>query len=273
MVSPGSLPALAGRRNLFLDQDVTAADNLAQRGSGTKRPWQLQPEKETLMISRRMIASFGAVAASAVMVMVASSKPLKASEDGGGDDNKIRIGFEIAPVPLNLEGRDRSAVGLGSYLVNAIGSCNDCHSAGPQTEYLPDHNPYFGQAAKVNPAPYLGGGRDFGVLAGPNSPDIISRNLTPDKTGRPAGGRTFEEFYTILKTGKDYDHLHPTCSETVTTNCLPPPFDGALLQIMPWPSYSHLSDRDVWAIYEYLSAIPCVESSPDPNNPLHNNCP
>src|SRR5271170_5629299 len=129
MVSPGSLPALASYCNLFPDQEATAADNLTKRGSGTKRPWQIQPEKETLMISKRMIASFGAIAASAVMVVVASSKPLKASEDGG-DDNKVRIGFEIAPVPLNLEGRDRRAVGLGSYLVNAIGSCNDCHSAG-----------------------------------------------------------------------------------------------------------------------------------------------
>ena len=226
------------------------------------------------MISRRVFASLGSVAASAVMVaMFAASKPLKATDDGSGDDNQIRIGFEIAPVPLNLEGRDRRAVGLGSYLVNAGGGCNDCHSAGPQTQFVPGHNPYFGQPATVNPATYLGGGNNFGVLAGPNSPAISSRNLTPDKTGRPAGGRTFEEFYTILKTGKDYDHLHPTCSETVTTNCLPPPFDGALLQIMPWPAYTHLTDREVGAIYEYLSAIPCVESSPDPNNPLHNDCP
>jgi hypothetical protein len=75
-----------------------------------------------------------------------------------------------------------------------------------------------------------------------------------------------------MRTGKDYDHLHPNCSASVTTDCLTPPFDGALLQIMPWPDFKSLTDRDLWAIYQYLSAVPCVESSPDPNNPLHNDC-
>jgi hypothetical protein len=40
------------------------------------------------------------------------------------------------------------------------------------------------------------------------------------------------------------------------TNCVPPPFDGDLLQIMAWPIYQHMTDHDLRAIYEYLSAIP-----------------
>jgi hypothetical protein len=49
---------------------------------------------------------------------------------------------------------------------------------------------------------------------------------------------------TAVETGHipSVNRLHPNCSATVTTNCLPPPFDGSLLQIMPWPSYHH---RDV----------------------------
>lgn len=66
-------------------------------------------------------------------------------------------------------------------------------------------------------------------------------------------------------------HLHPSCSATVTTNCLPPPFDGDLLQIMPWPIYHHMTDHDLRAIYEYLRAIPCV-AGPDAPSPLHNDC-
>jgi cytochrome c553 len=31
---------------------------------------------------------------------------------------------------------------------------------------------------------------------------------------------------------------------------------------MPWPVYQSLSDNDLRAIYEYLSAIPCVEGGP-----------
>ena len=33
---------------------------------------------------------------------------------------------------------------------------------------------------------------------------------------------------------------------------------GQLLQVMPWPVYQTISDDDLRAIYEYLSAIPPV---------------
>lgn len=60
----------------------------------------------------------------------------------------MRRGFEIAPVELNLKGKNRALVGLGSYIVNAQGECDGCHSAGPQTQFLPGHNPYLGQPAR-----------------------------------------------------------------------------------------------------------------------------
>ena len=44
---------------------------------------------------------------------------------------KMLKGFQIAPVPLNMVGKDASLVGYGSYLVNAVADCNGCHSAGP----------------------------------------------------------------------------------------------------------------------------------------------
>ncbi len=109
----------------------------------------------------------------------------------------------------------------------------------------------------MNPDGYLGGGTPFTTPAG----TFTSRNLTPDKTGRPEGGHTFPEFLEIMRTGVDMDHLHPT---------LPPPFDGSVLQVMPWPVYQKMSDHDLRAIYEYLSAIPCVAGPP--SGPLHNDC-
>ena len=39
--------------------------------------------------------------------------------DGPEGDSRIQIGFRIAPVPLNLEGKNPALVGLGSYIVNA----------------------------------------------------------------------------------------------------------------------------------------------------------
>jgi hypothetical protein len=212
-------------------------------------------------------------AALAVLAVFGSASRLAAHDGVDNADERSHRGFEIAPVPLNIKGKDRELVGLGSYLVNAVASCNDCHSAGPATEYAPGGNPYFkGNPPKVvNQATYLGGGRNFGALI-PGTPEIVSRNLTPDRTGRPVGGLSFAEFREIMRTGVDLDHLHPNCSEHIATQCFPEeqPFDGNLLQIMPWPIFQGLKEIDLQAIYEYLSAVPCV--SGPVTGVLHNDC-
>lgn len=183
----------------------------------------------------------------------------KAQETDVDSESRIQRGFAVAPVHLNLAGRNLALVGLGSYLVNTEG-CNDCHDSGPQAEFLRGFDPYFGQPKKVNSATYLGGGRNFGTLI-PGSANIISRNLTPDKSGLPVGGNTFEQFLQIMRTGIDMDHLHPTCFGTPNPGCIPAPFDGNLLQIMPWPNFQELTDNDLRAIYEYLGAVPCVHGN------------
>lgn len=203
----------------------------------------------------------------------ASSRTHADEDDRDRDSARVQRGFEIAPVPLNLEDRDRKLVGLGSYLVNAVAGCNDCHSAGPATQYARGGNPYFkGNPPKVvNQSTYLGGGRNFGSLI-PGTPEIVSRNLTPDRTGRPEGGRSFAEFRLIMRTGVDLDHVHPNCPAGVTMNCFPvhQPFNGDLLQIMPWPIYQSMTDHDLRAIYEFLSAIPCIAGPA--TGILHNDC-
>ncbi len=195
-------------------------------------------------------------------------------------ESRVRIGFEIAPVPLNLKGKDRELVGLGSYLVNAANDCNFCHTSGkpPNFNFADGFNPYFGQRKKTDPTTYLAGGTDFGpAIPGPGylGPDIISRNLTPDKTGLPEGGHTLSQFMQIMRHGRDLDHLHPTCTAISPTptppHCIPAPVDGDLLQVMPWPDFQDMSDRDLEAIYEYLSAIPCI-AGPSAPSPLHNDC-
>jgi hypothetical protein len=210
----------------------------------------------------------------ALIFSVASLSPALAhADDVSADEAVVRRGFEIAPVPLNLRGKDRDLVGLGSYLVNGVASCNDCHSAGPAVEFAPGGNPYFkgNPPTVMNQSVYLGGGRNFGALV-PGTPEIVSRNLTPDRTGRPAGGRTLAEFEHILLTGDDLDHLHPNCSATITTNCFPAtlPFNGDRLQIMPWPILQNLTQREMHAIYEYLSAVPCIAGPA--TGVLHNDC-
>ena len=216
----------------------------------------------TLWKTVGVITAFVAIV---VAGMVNSSRHVAAHDDDDDERDEARIqrGFDIAPVPLDIDGKSRKLVGLGSYLVNAVADCNGCHSAGTATEYAMGGNPYFGQAVKVNPKTYLGGGRDFGPFPGQGPfPHIISRNLTPDKTGRAEGGHTLEEFETIMRTGVDMDKLHPTCAGAPDGKCIPPPFDGNLLQIMPWPAHQHMTDHDLHAIYDYLSSIPCLEGGP-----------
>jgi len=223
--------------------------------------------------------------------MLRSSPRVQAHDNRDDEESLVHIGFEIAPVPLNLEGKDRDMVGLGSFLVNAVGDCNGCHTGGgpPNFNYAAGGNPYFNQPTKTDPTVYLVGGTDFGPAVPPIpgiypppeygsyvGPDIIARNLTPDKTGRAEGGHTLSEFKQIIRAGIDFDHVHPTCTASSPTptpaNCIPPPVDGNLLQVMPWPTFHYMTDHQLDAIYEYLSAIPCLEGSPDPTSILHNDC-
>ena len=196
----------------------------------------------------------------AAFVIAASTTPSRVAMAQSGQDSRINIGLDAAPVPLNLVRKNIALVGLGSYFVNVVGDCNGCHSAGPPTQYVKGGNPYMNQPKHVNPATYLGGGRDFGALI-PNSAHIVSRNLTPDASRRPIGGDTFAHFLEVIRTGVDPDHLHPPCTGAPDASCIPAPFDGNLLQVMPWPNLKSMSDYDLRAIYEYLSTVPCVQGN------------
>ena len=225
------------------------------------------------MFTKRLLAAIGTIAGFAGLILmgtVLASPRVQADDDehNSSDESRIDVGLQIAPVLLHYDKPYRKLVGLGSYIVNAVIGCNGCHSAGPATEFSAGHNPYqrLGPLTPpkiVNPVTYLGGGRDFGQIGPVTSstvpPHIVSRNLTPDATGIPAGG--FAEFFDSLRNGVDHDHLHPNCNgTTITTNCFNPPFNGDLLQVMPWPALQELTDHDLHAIYTYLTAIPCVVS-------------
>jgi hypothetical protein len=120
-------------------------------------------------------------------------------------------------------------VALGSYLVNGAGDCNGCHTfprflrpggtqstpanstanssyQGSNTSYgnpyldpvpaTPDgFEPLNGQLkANTNVKHFLAGGRCFGFF--------MSRNLTPDDSGKPRG-LTEAEFIQVMRQGKD----------------------------------------------------------------------
>ena len=181
------------------------------------------------------------LAVAAVAVLVTSSRinvlsQSKVKAPGNNDEiseSVIQRGFEIVPegLQLNLRGKNRALVGLGSYNVNAQGGCNDCHTNPP---YAAGGDPFAGEPEQINVPCYLSGGAEFGPFT--------SRNLTPDPDSGLPADLTYEEFLRALRTGAD-----------TTSPNFPP---GGLLQVMPWPVYGKMTDRDIRAIYEYLSAIP-----------------
>ena len=255
-----------------------------------------------------MLVTFAAIALAAMFIKA----PRVHAGEPDDEQSLIQIGFKIAPVHLSLKGKNHDLVGLGSFIVNAQGDCNGCHTAGgpPNFNYANGGNPYFGQKAKVDPTTYLGGGADFGPAVPPSAliggfppgsqppsyppaefgnyvgPDMIARNLTPDKSGRAEGGNSLEQFKAILRNGTDFDKLHPTCTSALPSptpaNCIPAPVDGSLLQVMPWPTFHNMTDHQIEAIYEYLSSIPCIAGPATPSDlpppaqyafaALHNDC-
>ncbi len=230
------------------------------------------------------LTSFAAVLLTGVFVTAPRGNAANDNNAEQDQKMKIQIGLQVAPVMLTYSKKNRDIVGLGSYIVNVQAECNGCHSAGPQTQFAPNGNPYLfappsitaHQIEQVNPVTYLAGGRDFGPYPAPDSPlHIYSRNLTPDSTGKPIGGLSYSDFVQIIRTGKDFDvEVHPTCpTANQTASCVPYPFDGALLQIMPWTAYQKMTDMDLQAIYAYLSAIPCIDTVVAGQPQLRNTCP
>ena len=147
--------------------------------------------------------------------------------------SRIQRGEELAPVPLNIEGLNPALVREGSYIVNAQGGCNDCHTV---PSYAAGGDPFAGEPKVINAPCYLAGGAAFGPF--------VSRNITPRANGLPAN-RTLEQFKEIMHHGTDF-------------------FGGAtpILQVMPWPVYGEMSDRELEAIYEFLRAIPSISPRP-----------
>lgn len=182
--------------------------------------------------------AIGLILAVGIASLIRAVDPARAARSSA-PKSTIARGLELSPVPLNMRGKNRNLVGLGSYLVNVKGSCGDCHSV---PKYAPGGNPHMGEPKQINTATYLSGGLMFG-------PQIVSANLTPDENGLPFG-HTYPEFLNIMRTGTATHH-----------------HEGKL-QVMPWPNFKGMTDLDLRAIYEYLRAIPSLPTNTPTPAPL-----
>jgi mono/diheme cytochrome c family protein len=119
---------------------------------------------------------------------------------------------------------DEAQVARGRYLVGIAG-CSDCHTPGGMLG-SPDMNRYLG-------------GSDVGFSI-PTQGVFVGQNLTPDKeTG--LGQWTDVEIVTAIRKGK-----RPDGSE--------------LSGVMPWESFSRLTDEDALAIAAFLRSLPPVSN-------------
>ncbi len=112
----------------------------------------------------------------------------------------------------------------GEYLVS-LGGCNDCHTP------LERGQPIDGMS--------LAGGQTFATTLG----TVVSANITPDiDTGI---GKWSQEFFVK----KFYDYKGYAAGDA-------PPLPGPeAFTLMPWLSFSHLTEDQLTAIYSYLKTV------------------
>jgi mono/diheme cytochrome c family protein len=154
----------------------------------------------------------------------ASSVPLTISAEA-------QQGLAISPVQLSLAGltsAEVEALGDGSYLVNAVAGCGDCHNqtSGTTTNFL-------------------AGGTQY-ALGGTNV--VTARNLTPESSTGMKLSR--DEFVQTMRTGADF--------ATVSADGGAP---TSSLLVMPWATFRWMSTADLEAIYAYLRALPPIMDS------------
>jgi hypothetical protein len=213
-------------------------------------------------------------------------------------EERIAAGYSITQAPVDLHGKDPLQVGIGSYIVNGTGVCNHCHSVDqyhkaqyPQTTAAQTGNPYYlpppfgpysggilnGRATfLIDHTTFLAGGQDFGA--------VRSKNLTPSPNGNVAtptdstpyyagGGIDWITYWGVLHNGVDIDQLLTQCSSGTTgpAGCVDAPSNAYVLQVMPWPAIRLLTDSDLNAVWQYLSAVPCTTNLSNVNGPSGSN--
>lgn len=145
---------------------------------------------------------------------------------------------QIAAVVARLRPAEQQQVGRGSYLMNAIAACGDCHTSGDGSEHF--SGPFLPGTVDINTAAYLAGGVDIGRLVGLGR--LLARNLTPE----PGTGLLLseEQFVQTLQFGADFRR------------------PGGSLRVLPhFPTEYHMTLDDLQAMYAYLRVIPPVVRS------------
>jgi hypothetical protein len=158
------------------------------------------------------------------------------------DPDHVIRGLAIQPLGTIGSGSalTEALIGRGSYLVNAVANCNDCHT-NPDRTYAPGAN-----FLKINTAGYLAGGRVFIAPPAAAMQLGVVRSMTADLTGASkgffAGGASAPDFFTfeaILDYGAHIDDAKPM----------------PLAWPMPWQHFRNMTLDDLQAVYTYIKSV------------------
>jgi len=165
--------------------------------------------------------------AKSVVVYLRSLKPIRHSVPDKHIDFPVNLFVKFAPKPVDgvVAAPDKKdTVAYGKYL-STIGGCYECHT--PHD----DHNALIPEKA-------FAGGWEMKGPWGRN----FTANLTPDADAY-LGHATKEEFIGRFRSFANFD----------ATNSPVPP--AGRNTIMPWLAFSHMTDEDLGAIYDYLKTV------------------
>jgi mono/diheme cytochrome c family protein len=117
----------------------------------------------------------------------------------------------------------------GRYLFETVANCGDCHSARDFSKYTAPEYPGKHAAGQVFPT----------ELGFPGT--IVAPNITPDRE-MGVGTWTDGELIRAIREGISKD-------------------GHALFGFMPYASFAHMSDEDLYALIAYLRALPAAKNS------------
>jgi mono/diheme cytochrome c family protein len=170
--------------------------------------------------------------AKAVVVYLRTLKAVHKGVPAKHIDFPVNLFVKFAPKPVDgvVTAPDpNDSVAYGKYLAT-IGGCHECHTPHDDHNELIANKPFAGGWEMKGPW-----GRNF------------TANLTP-ASGTYMSHATREEFIGRFKAFASMD---------ASTAPEPPPGRNT---VMPWLAFSHMTDHDLGAIYDYLKTVPPIEN-------------
>lgn len=160
-----------------------------------------------------------------------------------GDPDGVERGLALSPFPAeltsNLTAEEKWKVGRGSYLVNTVGHCSDCHT-NPSREFDPLSPRYL----RIETKYFLSGGFVFPVY--PAEALGQTRTMGANLSGEERG---------YLNQPEDsLDHFLATIDRG--QKLWGPDAPRRLGWPMPWENFRLMTREDLGAIYAYLKSIP-----------------